>query len=321
MTDPFDVADDSGAVGLPTTSAVIATYNRPELLASCITHLLDQRPPLGEVIVVDTSPDDASQRACDTFGAAVTYVRSPFGRGTTATSRNLGVKRCSGDIVLFVDDDAMAHPDWLEQMLAPFDDPAVVGVGGRVSNGQPGEESEGINQIGRLLPDQTLTGNFAANPGRVIEVDHLLGASMAFRRSTLKAQGGIHDLYPGPCLREETDIALRAKRDGGRLMFTPFAVVDHLGGPYAKGRRFDLRYQYYTQRNHVVLLRATVGWRSVFRYALTWASAASARFVRAAGDQGRVTRALGGAMVGNSYGFVGLVVGMVVRPQRGRPRT
>ncbi len=78
-----------------------------------------------------------------------------------------------------------------------------------------------MEEIGRLLPDGRLTGNFTADPGRPIEVDHLLGASMCFRRSVIAGFGGIHDGYRGTCVREESDLCLRVGRAGYRLVYEP----------------------------------------------------------------------------------------------------
>src|SRR6202035_189572 len=113
--------------------------------------------------------------------------------------------------------------------------------------------------IGLLLEDGTLTGNFAADPGRTLPVDHLLGANMAFRRSVIESLGGIRDGYAGTCIREETDLCLRVAHAGYRLTYTPDAVVEHVAAPYAKGERFDLRYAYWAQKNHLILLIRNFG--------------------------------------------------------------
>ena len=84
---------------------------------------------------------------------------------------------------------------------------------------------------------------------------------MSVRMSTVRELGGIRDFYPGTCLREETDIALRMRRAGMTIVYTPDAVVRHVAGEYARGRRFDARYRYYGTRNHVVLLTTTLGYR------------------------------------------------------------
>lgn len=241
---------------------LIATYNRPEHLRTCLEHLDRQSVAPAQIIVVDSSEDDRSAEEVRRHGG-VTYLRNPAGRGHTATSRRIGVAAVRSDIevIAFIDDDAYADPDWLEQLISRYDDPRVGAVGGRASNGIAGEEAEGWDAIGRFLPDATLTGNFAADPGHDVDVDHLLGANMSLRRSVLHAVGGIQDYYPGTCLREESEIALRIGLAGFRLVYTPAARVLHVAGPYARGRRFDARYSYYGQRNHIVLVGRVLGRR------------------------------------------------------------
>ncbi|MCK0110533.1 glycosyltransferase family 2 protein [Ornithinimicrobium sp. F0845] len=242
----------------PTVSVVIPTYNRTDYLGTCLEHVLTQSVQSAEVVVVDASPGTETALLVETF-PTVTYVRSPHGRGTTATSRAIGIERTSGDVVAFLDDDAYPRPDWLEQLISRYTDPTVAGVGGRTINGQPGEEFEGRDRVGKLLADGALTGYFAAMTDGDVEVDHLLGANMSMRRNVIEELGGIRDFYPGTCLREESDIALRARVAGYRLTYTPDAVVRHVGGTYAKGHRFDRRYEYYAARNHAVLLLTTLG--------------------------------------------------------------
>ncbi|HTW93709.1 MAG TPA: glycosyltransferase family 2 protein, partial [Tepidisphaeraceae bacterium] len=109
-------------------------------------------------------------------------------------------------------------------------------------------------------PDGTLTGFFAADPGEIIEVDHVMGCNMSFRREILARLGGFRTDYPGISgVREDSDMCLRVKRLGYRIMFNPAARVDHVGAPQAVGRRFDWRYSYYASRNHAMLLVRNFG--------------------------------------------------------------
>lgn len=302
-----------------TAAVVVATYNRPDHVRRCLEHLGAQTRRPDEVVVVDSSPDARTRDVVDGF-PAVRYLRNNLGRGHTAASRAIGMAAVDSDVVAFVDDDAYAEPGWLAAILGRYDDPRVAAVGGRAVNGQPGEEAEGIGRIGRLRRDGTLTGYFAADPGRDVDVDHLLGANMSVRASVVAQLGGIRDLYPGTCLREETDIQLRMRHAGYRIVFAPDAVVEHVGGQYARGRRFDLRYTYYGQRNHVVLLTTTLGWRDphVRRYAgavvrdvgrhLGYAARALGR-VRSA--DGSVVRGVGNGLLRAGASAAGSAVGVV----------
>jgi GT2 family glycosyltransferase len=242
----------------PSVDIVVATFNRPDNVRVCLEHLARQTLAPAEIVVVDASPHRVTEGVVAGF-PGVRYLRNDAGPGTLATSRAIGVAETHSEVVAFIDDDAYAEPDWLENLVRPYADGSVGAVGGRATNGRPGEEHEGLDEIGLLLPDGTLTGNFAADTGRDLDVDHVLGANMSVRRSALDGIGGIVDYYPGTCLREETDIMLRLGRAGHRIVYTPAALVEHVAAPYTKGRRFDARYEYYGHRNHVVLLSHAFG--------------------------------------------------------------
>ena len=242
-----------------TAVVVVATYRRPDHVRTCLEHIRRQTVEPKRIVVVDASPDELTRAVVDDF-PGVEYRRNDLGVGLLATSRALGVQGATEDVIAFIDDDAYAEPQWLAEILAAYDDPAVGAVGGRADNDQPGEELEGWDRIGRLLPDGTLTGNFGADPGRVIETDHMLGANMTVRADALRSIGGIHDHYPGTCLREDSDLALRVKVAGWKVVFAPRAAVLHVAGEYAKGKRFDLRYRFYGARNHILLLTTVLGW-------------------------------------------------------------
>lgn len=239
---------------------VVATYRRPEYVRTCLEHLQHQTVAPARIVVVDASPDDDTLTVVNDF-ADVEYRRNDLGLGTLAASRAIGTYDATEDIVAFIDDDAFAEPQWLEQLLAAYEPDDVGAVGGRARMNRAGEEQEGVDRIGRFLPNGRLTGNFAADPGRIIETDHMLGANMSVRNGVLRAFGGIHDYYPGTCLREDSDLAFRVKITGHRVLFAPDAVVLHVAGEYSKGARFDMRYRFYGARNHILLLTTTLGWR------------------------------------------------------------
>lgn len=255
--------------------------NRADCVRRCLDCLRRQRPAATEVILIDASSDNRTALVASEFGE-VAYFRTDCGYGHMTKSRNLGLSHVTGDIIVFVDDDAFVHEGWLAALMMPYSDPKVGGVGGRALNNQAGEELNGVEQIGRLLPDGTLTGYFAANPGKHIDVDHIIGCNMSWRREILTRLGGLRECFTGTEVREETDIALRVRALGYRIVFQPQAVVTHIGAPQVKGRRFDLRYTYYAQRNHMILLLLNFGWASeiVWRYLLNGTLQASGGFLK-----------------------------------------
>lgn len=250
-------------------SVIVITLNRPACVRRCLACIAAQNPAPEQILVVDASCDEKTRNASAEF-PNVQYLRNDNGMGRMTASRNIGLKHAMSDVIAFLDDDAFAHPGWLNALLAAYTAPSIGAVGGRALNAQPDEATTGVEEIGRLRPNGTLTGYFAADPKRVIEVDHLMGCNMSFRREVLAQLGGFREDYPGISgVREDSDMCLRVSRLGYRILFNPAAVVDHIGAPQAKGRRFDWRYVYYSHRNHTAMLIRNFGigsaivWRSL----------------------------------------------------------
>ena len=113
-----------------TISVVINTYNRAKTLDATLRSLRRLNYPHFEVIVVNgPSTDDTLE---------VLKVHSRYVRvGTCAdrnlsVSRNVGIDMARGDLVAFVDDDALADENWLNDAAGAFDSDRVGAVGGSV---------------------------------------------------------------------------------------------------------------------------------------------------------------------------------------------
>ena len=292
-----------------TVSVIIITLNRPDYVYRCLECLFAQEHKPDQIIVVDSSEDDRTRKVVAKY-PNVLYLRNEKGYGHMTHSRNIGLQHAIGDIIAFLDDDAYAHPEWLTNLLATYTDPSIGGVGGRTLNNQPGEEILGVNKIGQLSSNGAVLGYFAADPGRVIEVDHTIGANMSFRREVLAQLGGFRESYPGISgLREDTDICLRVKRLGYRILFNPAALVDHIGAPQGKGSRFDFRYIFCTERNHCTLLIMNFG----FFAPIVWRYFGTSFLKIILGLGGRIVVAfvrVGSAILGT---FWGIVVGIAWR--------
>jgi GT2 family glycosyltransferase len=247
--------DLTGAIA--DVAVVIVTLDRSDCIRRCLTDLTRQEPQPREIVVVDASVGDATRDVVSEFPQAV-YLRHVDGAGKMTTSRNIGLRHTAAAVVAFIDDDAFVHPGWLAALVEAFG-PGVGAVGGRAVQGYPGEEAAGMDTIGRILADGTISGYFSADPGRCIDVDHNIGCNMAFTRGVLRRLGGLRDDYKGTAVREETDLCLRVTALGERIIFAPGAVVTHAAAPQARGRRFDLRYDYFGQRNHCQLLLRNFG--------------------------------------------------------------
>src|SRR5205814_10222425 len=112
-------------------SIVVATYDRPEDLRTCLRCLVAQVSPRGvEIVVVDNNPASGLTPPVVAEFPGVRLVNEP--RKGASYARNKGIITNSGDLVLITDDDVTVPPDWLEKLVAPFVRTEVMAVTGNV---------------------------------------------------------------------------------------------------------------------------------------------------------------------------------------------
>jgi cellulose synthase/poly-beta-1,6-N-acetylglucosamine synthase-like glycosyltransferase len=226
----------------PQISVVIITYNGASRIDRTLSQLRCQTvgPDAFDVLVVDDGSTDETAALAAAWGARV--IRLPENRGA-GSARNAGLDAVSTPLVAFIDDDCLPVPSWLENLLGPFSDLDVDGVGGRiVPSGRPGLILSFITDNNPWAP---LSANLlrSGNPlyrlvlyllkvlraHREPQGDALFavaGGNMAFRVDGLRDLGGFN---PSLRVAEETDLCLRLHRRtrGARLVYRPQAEVSH----------------------------------------------------------------------------------------------
>ncbi|WP_170219219.1 glycosyltransferase family 2 protein [Nocardioides litoris] len=240
---------------------MVITYCRAAYLRDCLAHLAGQSRPPEEVVVVDQSPDDSSREVVADFPFA-RWVDNRVNAGRMTTSRNVGLRHVSADVVSFIDDDSLPEPAWALTLLDILDENGDLGgVGGRVDNGNY-EELTAPGPIGVVTGRGKVVGNFGSLQSVLVSVDHVVGANMSFRRELLVQLGGFREDYPGTAMGEDTDIGLRVRALGHDLGYASDAVVKHVSAPHVTGTRFDGRYSFYAAANYLLLVRRAFGARS-----------------------------------------------------------
>ncbi|MDQ0924737.1 GT2 family glycosyltransferase [Pseudarthrobacter sp. W1I19] len=213
----------------PSVSVIVCAYTteRWSWLLDVIESLRVQTWAPKEVLVVVDHNDELYERLAATVDD-VTVVKNTGPRGLSG-ARNTGVGLADSDVVAFLDDDAIAAPDWLERLMALYDDPEVLGVGGRVEPlweaGRPGYFGEELDWI--------VGCSHRGLPRVASEVRNVIGANMSFRLDVIRTVGGFnHSLgrqgsTPLGC--EETEICIRSTMGapGCRIVYEPAALVRH----------------------------------------------------------------------------------------------
>ncbi|MEM8740929.1 MAG: glycosyltransferase [Pseudomonadota bacterium] len=242
------------------TSVVIVTEgHRPAGLADALAGLarLDRAPR--DCLVVGPDGALAAARAV----AERTQRRLPetlrevqAEAGNISAARNAGIAGTTGQLVAFLDDDAVPEPGWLDALCAGFLAPDVAGVGGftKTPDGAWQWRAEAVDRLGRTVPlvglgdEDThsppspdlanrnagpadpeaadLTGAAphvpAPPPGTVLRP---IGTCCAYRRAALAAIGGFDEGFR--FYLDDADLAVRLVRAGWRLALAPRAVVRH----------------------------------------------------------------------------------------------
>lgn len=226
----------------PPISVVICAFTRErlEVLGEAIESLRTQTLPAHEVVLVIDHAPDLLEEARELW-PELKIVPNREQQGLSG-ARNTGVAEASGAIVAFIDDDAVAAPDWLERLATAYADPNVLGAGGTVHprwvEGKPAwfpAEFDWV--IGCTHPGM---------PQQLGPVRNLVGANMSFRRQPLLDVGGFsHDLgrvgtLPVGC--EETDLSIRVHQrwPEAEILYDPAASVEHVVPPIRGKVRYFL---------------------------------------------------------------------------------
>lgn len=198
----------------PTASVVMTVRNDPDGCSVTLDSLISQTRRPDEMIVVDGDSTDGTVARIETYARLHPWIRvlRP-GRVNIARGRNLGIAVAGGDVIATIDAGCRAEPQWLEELLAPFEnDPEIEFVGGfyRLEPHSLLEHVAGLATMrGQLEPVDPATFNPSAR-------------SMAFTRSLWRRAGGFPEWIR---YSEDTLFDHRIRRLGVNTALTPTAVV------------------------------------------------------------------------------------------------
>jgi glycosyltransferase involved in cell wall biosynthesis len=211
-------------------TVVVCTRGRPQLLEECLRALTAQSHPEFDVLVVDNAPSNAVQEVCARWSAK--WVPAPVPGLTVA--RNIGARAAQGDIIAYIDDDAIAEPGWLEALVEDFNDPVVAAVSGRVRYMKAMGESRAMSACEAPGTRARPWGSFDSGTpdwftlacfGGVGD-----GGNMCFRRALLVSTGGFDErIGRGRRLDSGDEHVVFASliASGYRVTHNPAAIVRH----------------------------------------------------------------------------------------------
>ncbi len=210
----------------PKVSVVVCTYNRADSLQLTLASLERLAYPSFEVVVVEGPSTDHTGDVLSAYDGVVKRVHTA--ERNLSTARNLGIAASAGEVIAFIDDDAIPDGRWLDDLVPVFEDSEVGAAGGPVF------DHTGYQLQARYsLADRWGDTHIEYGPRRLDYLDHpdtwyfpyTIGTNSLFRRDYLVASGGFDENYA--FYLDETDVCLRLIERGYRVVPSEHGVVHH----------------------------------------------------------------------------------------------
>jgi glycosyltransferase involved in cell wall biosynthesis len=215
-------------------SIIVCTYNRSDYIVKALSSLARQTFPMNqyEIILVNNNSTDNTHVLCNDFLLENPHLNCHYfveKQQGLSYARNRGITESSGDILVFMDDDAQANENYLQEINHFFETtPNAESCGGRI---YPEYESKRPDWMSRFLLPLTSTIDMGNKIKQFKGAKYPVGANMAFKKDVFQKYGMFNtDLgRKGDNLdgSEEKDIFLKIKKAQKPIYYLPFAIVTH----------------------------------------------------------------------------------------------
>jgi len=210
-------------------SVVVVSRGRPDSLRLCLTGLARLHHRNYEIVVV-ADPQGIAVAQALPFAGHLRLI--PYDIPNISAARNQGLSAAAGEIIAFIDDDAVPEPAWLAHLEVAFRDSQVAAAGGFVigRNGISFQwKARSFGSDGQAVPlqvDDDLPTVLSPAQGQAIKTE---GTNMAVRRWVLKKLGGFDESFR--FYMDETDLNMRLAIGGYSTAIVPRALVHHAYAP------------------------------------------------------------------------------------------
>lgn len=201
-------------------SVIVVSRNRETELRECLDSLTCQNSPAFEIIVVDNGSDCAMSRLAADYSLLFVECPIPF---TPAEGRNIGAHFAKADVLIFLDDDAVAKDDFVQSAISAFHHFPFIGIRGRIipKTAVVNSSLAGVYDMGKYpIP-------------ALLDVE----GNMAVPKKVFHDVGGMNPLLFGA---EGLDLTARLirNRPEGKVFYWPNMVIKH---DYASGRNLHAK--------------------------------------------------------------------------------
>jgi GT2 family glycosyltransferase/glycosyltransferase involved in cell wall biosynthesis len=215
----------------PAVTIIIPVHGKPLLTYTCLKSVHGNTPAGSyEVIVVDDASPDPAEVALKEMNG-VRFVRNEANLGFVG-SCNRAAQLARGDVLVFLNNDTIVTPGWLESLIAVLRERPAAGLVGAKLIYPDGR----LQEAGGLVWRDGSAWNYGKgdDPDRpeynyVREVDYCSGACLAIERKLFE-QIGAFDVRFAPAYYEDTDLAFAVRAAGRKVYYQPSATVVHFEG-------------------------------------------------------------------------------------------
>src|SRR5262249_17673093 len=197
----------------PHISVAVCSYNGSQTIRECLEGLARVEYPNFEEIVINDGSTDATAAIAGEYNCRIITTEN----ARLSNERNVALRVAKGEIIAYLDDDAIPDPHWLHYLATAFRQSKHAAVGG------PNIAPPYSNMIADCVD------NAPGGPVHVLITDeiaeHLPGCNMAIRKSCLEAVGGFDSTFR--VAGDDVDVCWRLQERGWTLGFSPGAMVLH----------------------------------------------------------------------------------------------
>lgn len=213
----------------PPISAVIPTYNARRFLPACLAALRAQLGPQDEIVLVDNRSRDGAAAWARAYAPDVRLIELPENRGF-AGGTNAGIAVARGELLLLINDDALAEPGCVEALWQALRAAPAAGAaaGVLVFSRRPALVASAGVRFRRdgVALDRQIGAVRAALPAAPIEIFGATGGLALLRRAMIADIGPFADDFFS--YLEDADLAWRARLRGWGCALAPGALARHV---------------------------------------------------------------------------------------------
>ncbi len=219
----------------------IPTHNRAAALAATLESVAAQRLPTdvdAECLVIDNVSTDDTAAVVERIGtsAPIRMRRVLESRLGSSCARNRAFNESRADFIFFIDDDAIAEPDWAAELLAALESRNLDAACGMVLPRWLREPPEWLGPslwVKLAVHDRSAIEREAPQDAEVLA--NYFSANMGIRRAAVERFGRFREdlgvVGGNPISGEDTELYARIIAAGGRMGFAPRAIVHHMIPP------------------------------------------------------------------------------------------